>query len=195
MNINPLDCRGKRVNCVLYDVLLLTWWCSSASLRLLLQDRSTVEDSIKTGHREIVREGVKEIGLAQSAEISRWPLKHTLPKYSNDLVYGIGSFGSCLIPHGVTAPKTVILIPEPGISSAPCSFMYYSHRVFWRRNPPATPSGKYKVVQIWPGQSVTCLHTNSPGHIWTTLYMKYQPKTICGVDTCCTATWHSRSLR
>ena len=30
---------------------------------------------------------------------------------------------------------------------------------------------KYKVVQIWPGQTVTCLHTNSPGHIWTTLYV------------------------
>jgi hypothetical protein len=29
----------------------------------------------------------------------------------------------------------------------------------------------YKVVQIWPGQTVTCLHTNSPGHIWTTLYI------------------------
>jgi hypothetical protein len=29
----------------------------------------------------------------------------------------------------------------------------------------------YKVVQIWPGQTVTCLHTISPGHIWTTLYM------------------------
>ena len=28
----------------------------------------------------------------------------------------------------------------------------------------------YKVVQIWPGQTVTCLHANSPGHIWTTLY-------------------------
>jgi hypothetical protein len=28
----------------------------------------------------------------------------------------------------------------------------------------------YKVVQIWPGQTVTCLHTNNPGHIWTTLY-------------------------
>jgi hypothetical protein len=28
----------------------------------------------------------------------------------------------------------------------------------------------YTVVQIWPGQTVTCLHTNSPGHIWTTLY-------------------------
>jgi hypothetical protein len=27
----------------------------------------------------------------------------------------------------------------------------------------------YKVVQIWPGQTVTCLHTNSPDH-WTTLY-------------------------
>jgi hypothetical protein len=26
------------------------------------------------------------------------------------------------------------------------------------------------VVQIWPGQTVTCLHTISPGHIWTTLY-------------------------
>jgi hypothetical protein len=30
---------------------------------------------------------------------------------------------------------------------------------------------KYKVVQIWPGQTVTCLHTNRPGHIWTTLYI------------------------
>jgi hypothetical protein len=28
----------------------------------------------------------------------------------------------------------------------------------------------HKVVQIWPGQTVTCLHTNRPGHIWTTLY-------------------------
>jgi hypothetical protein len=27
-----------------------------------------------------------------------------------------------------------------------------------------------RLVQIWPGQTVTCLHTNSPGHIWTTLY-------------------------
>jgi hypothetical protein len=30
---------------------------------------------------------------------------------------------------------------------------------------------KYKVVQIWQGQTVTCLHTVSPGHIWTTLYV------------------------
>jgi hypothetical protein len=28
----------------------------------------------------------------------------------------------------------------------------------------------YKVVQIWPGQTVTYLHTNRPSHIWTTLY-------------------------
>ena len=28
----------------------------------------------------------------------------------------------------------------------------------------------FKVVQIWPAQTVTCLHKNSPGHIWTTLY-------------------------
>ena len=28
----------------------------------------------------------------------------------------------------------------------------------------------YKVVQISPGQTVNCLHTNRPGHIWTTLY-------------------------
>ena len=34
-------------------------------------------------------------------------------------------------------------------------------------------SGIYKVVQIWPGQTVTCLHTISPGHIWTTLYYYY----------------------
>jgi hypothetical protein len=31
----------------------------------------------------------------------------------------------------------------------------------------------YKVVQIWPGQTVTCWHTNSPGHIWTTLYLPF----------------------
>jgi hypothetical protein len=29
----------------------------------------------------------------------------------------------------------------------------------------------YKMVQIWPGQTVTCLHTNSPDHIWTTFYI------------------------
>jgi hypothetical protein len=27
----------------------------------------------------------------------------------------------------------------------------------------------YKVVQIWPGLITSSLHTNSPGHIWTTL--------------------------
>jgi hypothetical protein len=32
----------------------------------------------------------------------------------------------------------------------------------------------YKVVQIWPGQTVTCLHTNRPGHIWITLYSTKQ---------------------
>jgi hypothetical protein len=31
----------------------------------------------------------------------------------------------------------------------------------------------YKVVQIWPGQTVTCLHAISPGHIWTTLYYTF----------------------
>jgi hypothetical protein len=36
----------------------------------------------------------------------------------------------------------------------------------------------YKVVQIWPGQTVTCLHTNRPGHIWTTLYIPETPITI-----------------
>jgi hypothetical protein len=37
------------------------------------------------------------------------------------------------------------------------------------------PSWKenYKVVQIWPGQTVTYLHTNRPGYIWTTLYHVY----------------------
>jgi hypothetical protein len=34
-----------------------------------------------------------------------------------------------------------------------------------------TGTWKCKVVQIWPGQTVTCLHTISPGHIWTTLYV------------------------
>jgi hypothetical protein len=38
-----------------------------------------------------------------------------------------------------------------------------------------TVMAMYKVVQIWPGQTVTCLHTNSPGHIWTTLYIELQP--------------------
>jgi hypothetical protein len=32
----------------------------------------------------------------------------------------------------------------------------------------------YKVVQILPAQTVTCLHTNIPGHIWTTLYIVHK---------------------
>jgi hypothetical protein len=49
----------------------------------------------------------------------------------------------------------------------------YMGEVFLDRN--------YKVVQIWPGQTVTCLHTNGPGHIWTTLYIKatYDKKYRC----------------
>jgi hypothetical protein len=38
----------------------------------------------------------------------------------------------------------------------------------------------YKVVQIWPGQTLTCLHTNSPGHIWTTLYICTLAELITG---------------
>ena len=37
------------------------------------------------------------------------------------------------------------------------------------KNTPWEVNSLYKVVQIWPGQTVTCLHTISPGHIWTTL--------------------------
>jgi len=33
----------------------------------------------------------------------------------------------------------------------------------------------YKVVQIWPGLISPDLHTNSPGHIWTTLYKSNFP--------------------
>jgi hypothetical protein len=41
----------------------------------------------------------------------------------------------------------------------------------------------YKVVQIWPGQTVTCLHTNSPGHIWTTLYVHCPFFILCRLIT------------
>ena len=40
------------------------------------------------------------------------------------------------------------------------------------QNRPISHTSLYKVVQIWLGQTVTCLHTNSPGHIWTTLYIQ-----------------------
>jgi hypothetical protein len=42
----------------------------------------------------------------------------------------------------------------------------------WRRRSSSFWCSFYKVVQIWPGQTVTCLHTISPGHIWTTLYFQ-----------------------
>jgi hypothetical protein len=38
------------------------------------------------------------------------------------------------------------------------------HQKTYRRNQ-SKSSYRYKVVQIRPGQTVTCLHTNSPGHI------------------------------
>ena len=34
----------------------------------------------------------------------------------------------------------------------------------------------YKVVHIWPGLITACLHTISPGHIWTTLYNNVMSK-------------------
>jgi hypothetical protein len=41
------------------------------------------------------------------------------------------------------------------------------------------------VVQIWPGQTVTCLHTNRPSHIWTTLY--YISLSVRSVVSACKA--------
>jgi len=35
-----------------------------------------------------------------------------------------------------------------------------------------------KVVQIWPGLMSPDLHTNSPGHIWTTLYIWILPSHV-----------------
>jgi hypothetical protein len=48
-----------------------------------------------------------------------------------------------------------------------CVVLFYLCRV----NTYKAREAIYKVVQIWPGQTVTCLHTNSPGHIWTTLHV------------------------
>ena len=51
-----------------------------------------------------------------------------------------------------------------------------------RRQELLNPVQMYKVVQIWPGQTVSCLHTNSPGHIWTTLYhLRRRQQSLCGV--------------
>jgi hypothetical protein len=44
-------------------------------------------------------------------------------------------------------------------------------RLVWSVNILSNTEIIHKVVQIWPGQTVTCLHTNSPGRIWTTLYV------------------------
>jgi hypothetical protein len=43
----------------------------------------------------------------------------------------------------------------------------------------------YKVFQIWAGQTMTCLHTISPGHIWTTLYLS-----LARISQACP--WHHR---
>jgi hypothetical protein len=48
------------------------------------------------------------------------------------------------------------------------------------------------VVQIWPEQTVTCLQTISPGHIWTTLYLKYQSQTRASTFECINC-WYPRS--
>ena len=55
-------------------------------------------------------------------------------------------------------------------SVAPNTLVYETHLEYFLRHA-TIKREKYKVVQIWPGQTVTCLHTNSPGHIWTTLYL------------------------
>jgi hypothetical protein len=39
----------------------------------------------------------------------------------------------------------------------------------------------YKVIQIWPGLIAASLHTNSPGHIWITLYIPSFIETGSGI--------------
>jgi hypothetical protein len=52
-----------------------------------------------------------------------------------------------------------------------CTLFYCNHLFFCLNLCYFWCVGMYKVVHIWPGQTVTCWHTISPGHIWTTLYV------------------------
>ena len=65
------------------------------------------------------------------------------------------------------APYSTLYSPEKNVVLL--TFSMVSSTTF--AAPSLIGSYLYKVVQLWPGQSVTCLHTNSPGHIWTTLYV------------------------
>jgi hypothetical protein len=60
-----------------------------------------------------------------------------------------------------------------------------SHRDVFTKQLLPWKSNKYKVVQIWPGQTMTCLHTISPGHIWTTLYYILLCVCVCACGCGC----------
>jgi hypothetical protein len=111
------------------------------------------------------------------------------------------SKGKALPVQALISPKGSRRLSLPGFSdnrhikvtrlSDPCTGRLYPRKDRWYSYPSAivrpeglshwkiskTPSRTYapvtyKVVQIWPGHTVTCLHTNSPGHIWTTLHIR-----------------------
>jgi hypothetical protein len=106
------------------------------------------------------------------------------------LTYVLMSFTACLL---LPPPQLPVVRPVCNLellfssvsSSVQNKHNFYfgsKYRFFWEGKKKITQKVRtkewerlreetYRVVQIWPGQTVTCLHTNSPGHIWTTLYM------------------------
>jgi hypothetical protein len=81
-----------------------------------------------------------------------------------------GSF-KCFLPSGFSMETCMNLYSLPYVLHALPTWVILTRWLEWLSRCMHIYNN-YKVAQIWPGQIVTCLHTNSPGHIWTILYIR-----------------------
>jgi hypothetical protein len=119
---------------------------------------------------------LKESSIMQTEHNSVFPSQQWSGKRATMLRYtNMGYLVPVSYPKRKTESRIIqysLLCKLANIYRSQGCYSDVQHRFFWITCETPTPSifHIHKVVQIWPGQTVTCLHTNRPGHIWTTLY-------------------------
>jgi hypothetical protein len=151
--------------------------CNETSVLKQLTKRRNPEDVVEA--YEVAQLPVRfgEISVSWTAGLSFWPSWSSNSGHMNRVNILLNELlRFCVIGASVVIFVNklawILCVPHRALRQALC------------RNQQMHLWITYKMVQIWPGQTVTCLHTNSPGHIWTALYVVYWPQLHVSVVFC-----------
>ena len=127
-------------------------------------------------YRIVILSDQYRLSLLAATPSARWRVTQSLLLHDTLNVFELPPLPCCMYLWAYVHLLRILIFLGKGNQTmlTNCLFLHsveYSLQVCRERVKQECMPWKYKVFQIWPGQTVTCLHTNRPGHIWTTLYI------------------------